>query len=91
MTLALINGRVLTGHGWQNNLAVLLEGEHIADLLHPLDVVPVQVVVMPESQREDQEREKHHAANERMQDARPLAAAQQRIKPRHGRMKHREA
>src|SRR5471030_1108494 len=37
MTLALINGRVLTGHGWQNNLAVLLEGAHIADLLPPDD------------------------------------------------------
>jgi N-acetylglucosamine-6-phosphate deacetylase len=37
MTLALTNGRVLTEHGWQNNLAVLLEGGHIADLLPPDD------------------------------------------------------
>jgi len=37
MTLALINGRVLTAHGWQTNLVVLLEGERIADLLRPDD------------------------------------------------------
>ena len=37
MTLALINGRVLTAHGWQTNLVVLLEGERIADLLPPDD------------------------------------------------------
>ncbi|OOG48664.1 N-acetylglucosamine-6-phosphate deacetylase [Rhodanobacter sp. C01] len=33
MTLALINGRVLTPDGWRNDLAVLLEGARIVDLL----------------------------------------------------------
>ncbi|HEY8681896.1 MAG TPA: N-acetylglucosamine-6-phosphate deacetylase, partial [Rhodanobacter sp.] len=33
MTQALINGRVLTPHGWRNDLAVLLDGERIVDLL----------------------------------------------------------
>ncbi|MGH8157464.1 MAG: N-acetylglucosamine-6-phosphate deacetylase [Rhodanobacter sp.] len=37
MTLALINGRVLTAHGWHNDLAVLLDGERIVDLLPPSD------------------------------------------------------
>ncbi|OOG65305.1 N-acetylglucosamine-6-phosphate deacetylase [Rhodanobacter sp. B04] len=37
MTLALINGRVLTADGWRNDLAVLLEGERIVDLLPPSD------------------------------------------------------
>ncbi len=30
---ALTNARVFTPHGWRNDLAVLLEGECIADLL----------------------------------------------------------
>ena len=33
MTLALINARVLTAHGWHDDLAVLLDGDRIADLL----------------------------------------------------------
>ncbi len=33
MTLALINARVLTAHGWRDDLAVLLDGARIADLL----------------------------------------------------------
>jgi N-acetylglucosamine-6-phosphate deacetylase len=33
MTLALTNARVLTPHGWQHDLAVLLEGERIVDVL----------------------------------------------------------
>lgn len=33
MTLALINGRVLTPDGWRNDIAVLLEGARIVDLL----------------------------------------------------------
>jgi len=33
MTLALIHGRVLTAHGWHNDLAVLLDGARIVDLL----------------------------------------------------------
>ena len=33
MTLALIHGRVLTAHGWNNDLAVLLDGARIVDLL----------------------------------------------------------
>jgi len=33
MTLALTNGRVLTPDGWRDDLAVLLDGERIADLL----------------------------------------------------------
>jgi len=37
MTLALINGRVLTPDGWRNDLAVLLDGECIVDLLPPSD------------------------------------------------------
>lgn len=37
MANALINGRVLTAHGWHNDLAVLLEGERIVDLLPPSD------------------------------------------------------
>lgn len=37
MTTALINGRVLTPHGWHNDLAVLLEGDRIVDLLPPSD------------------------------------------------------
>ena len=37
MALALINGRVLTAHGWHNDLAVLLDGERIVDLLPPSD------------------------------------------------------
>jgi len=37
MTLALTNGRVLTPDGWRNDLAVLLEGARIVDLLPPTD------------------------------------------------------
>ncbi|MFC5581391.1 N-acetylglucosamine-6-phosphate deacetylase [Rhodanobacter terrae] len=37
MTLALTNARVLTSDGWRNDLAVLLDGERIADLLPPSD------------------------------------------------------
>ncbi|OOG43590.1 N-acetylglucosamine-6-phosphate deacetylase [Rhodanobacter sp. C05] len=37
MTHALINGRVLTPDGWRNDLAVLLDGERIVDLLPPSD------------------------------------------------------
>jgi N-acetylglucosamine-6-phosphate deacetylase len=37
MTTALTNARVLTPHGWRNDLAVLLDGEHIVDLLPPSD------------------------------------------------------
>jgi len=33
MTTALANARVLTAHGWRNDLAVLIEGERIAALL----------------------------------------------------------
>ena len=41
MTLALTHARVLTPHGWRDDLAVLLEGGLIADLL-PHDDVRVQ-------------------------------------------------
>lgn len=37
MTLALTNARVLTPDGWHDDLAVLLDGERIADLLPPGD------------------------------------------------------
>jgi len=37
MILALTNGRVLTPDGWRNDLAVLLDGERIIDLLPPSD------------------------------------------------------
>jgi N-acetylglucosamine-6-phosphate deacetylase len=37
MTIALTNARVLTPDGWRNDLAVLLDGERIADLLPPSD------------------------------------------------------
>ncbi|WP_449427067.1 N-acetylglucosamine-6-phosphate deacetylase [Rhodanobacter umsongensis] len=37
MTLALTNARVLTPDGWRNDLAVLLEGERIVNLLPPAD------------------------------------------------------
>ncbi|MBT2143988.1 MULTISPECIES: N-acetylglucosamine-6-phosphate deacetylase [unclassified Rhodanobacter] len=37
MTLALANARVLTPDGWRDDLAVLLEGERIVDLLPPAD------------------------------------------------------
>lgn len=35
MTIALTNARVLTTHGWRDDLAVLVEGERIAALLPP--------------------------------------------------------
>jgi N-acetylglucosamine-6-phosphate deacetylase len=37
MLHSLTNGRVLTPDGWRNDLAVLLEGERIVDLLPPSD------------------------------------------------------
>ena len=37
MLHSLTNGRVLTPEGWRNDLAVLLDGEHILDLLPPSD------------------------------------------------------
>ena len=37
MTLALTNARALTPEGWRDDLAVLLDGEHIVDLLPPSD------------------------------------------------------
>jgi N-acetylglucosamine-6-phosphate deacetylase len=37
MTLALTNARVLTPDGWHDDLAVLLDGERIVDLLLPAD------------------------------------------------------
>lgn len=37
MTIALTNARVLTADGWRNDLAVLLDGERIIDLLPPSD------------------------------------------------------
>ena len=37
MTIALTNARVLTPHGWHHDLAVLLDGERIVDLLPPSD------------------------------------------------------
>ena len=37
MTLALANARVLTPDGWRSDLAVLLDGERIVDLLPPSD------------------------------------------------------
>ncbi len=37
MTTALTNARILTPDGWRNDLAVLLDGEHIVDLLPPSD------------------------------------------------------
>jgi N-acetylglucosamine-6-phosphate deacetylase len=37
MTIALTNARVLTPDGWRDDLAVLLDGERIADLLSPSD------------------------------------------------------
>lgn len=37
MTTALTNARVLTPDGWRNDLAVLLDGERIIDLLLPSD------------------------------------------------------
>ncbi|HEV2682182.1 MAG TPA: N-acetylglucosamine-6-phosphate deacetylase [Rhodanobacter sp.] len=37
MTTALTNARILTPHGWRNDLAVLLDGERIVDLLLPSD------------------------------------------------------
>ncbi|MFC5436060.1 N-acetylglucosamine-6-phosphate deacetylase [Rhodanobacter umsongensis] len=37
MTVALTNARVLAADGWRNNLAVLLDGERIVDLLPPSD------------------------------------------------------
>ncbi|OOG59286.1 N-acetylglucosamine-6-phosphate deacetylase [Rhodanobacter sp. C03] len=38
MTLALVNARVLTPGGWRNNIAVLLDGDRIVDLLPPADL-----------------------------------------------------
>ncbi|TPG09839.1 N-acetylglucosamine-6-phosphate deacetylase [Rhodanobacter glycinis] len=37
MTVALTNARVLAADGWRNDLAVLLDGERIVDLLPPAD------------------------------------------------------
>ena len=37
MTVALTNARVLATDGWRNDLAVLLDGERIVDLLAPAD------------------------------------------------------
>jgi N-acetylglucosamine-6-phosphate deacetylase len=37
MTIALINARILTPQGWRDDLAVLLDGERIVDLLPPSD------------------------------------------------------
>ncbi|TPG46744.1 N-acetylglucosamine-6-phosphate deacetylase [Rhodanobacter glycinis] len=37
MTVALTNARVLATDGWRNDLAVLLDGERIVDLLPPAD------------------------------------------------------
>ncbi len=37
MTIALVNGRVLTDHGLQGGFAVLVEGEHIVGLALPSD------------------------------------------------------
>ncbi|WP_158880968.1 N-acetylglucosamine-6-phosphate deacetylase [Rhodanobacter sp. L36] len=37
MTLAITNARVLTVDGWRDDLAVLIEGERIVDLLSPSD------------------------------------------------------
>ncbi len=37
MTIALINARVLAADGWHDDLAVLIDGEHIVDLLPPAD------------------------------------------------------
>jgi len=37
MTIALTNARVLTAEGWRDDLAVLVDGGHIVDLLPPSD------------------------------------------------------
>lgn len=37
MSIALVNGQVLTSDGWRDDLAVRVEGEHITELLVPAD------------------------------------------------------
>ena len=65
--------------------------EHVIHLLEPLLVAVLELVVVPEAQHQDRERDKHHQAGKRMQDARPLPAAEQVRQPRHRGMEHGQA
>jgi hypothetical protein len=48
------------------------------------------MVVVPEAHHQHRERHKHHQPDERVQDARPLAAAEHR-QPRRRRVEHGQA
>src|ERR1700686_5118854 len=63
---------------------------HVLQLPQPLPIGGLHAVVAPNGRREQQEHDHHEQSDERVQDPRPGAAAEQIAEPEQGRMKQRE-